>query len=73
MIKEGIVYYSTGSNYRVKSDGVFYKCKIKGRLRIKQIETTNPVAVGDKVSFYIEKIKKSKLGLISEVKDRNNT
>ena len=72
MIKEGIVYYSTGSNYRVKSDGVFYKCKIKGRLRIKQIETTNPIAVGDKVSFYIEKNKKSKLGLISEVKDRNN-
>ena len=72
MIKEGIVYYSTGSNYRVKSDGVFYKCKIKGKLRIKQIETTNPIAVGDKVSFSIEKNKKSTVGLISEVKERNN-
>ena len=72
MIKEGIVYYSTGSNYKVKSDGVFYKCKIKGKLRIKQIETTNPIAVGDKVSFSIEKNKKSTVGLISEVKERNN-
>ena len=72
MIKEGIVYYSTGSNYKVKSDGVFYECKIKGKLRIKQIETTNPIAVGDKVSFSIEKNKKSPIGLISEVKERNN-
>lgn len=72
MIKEGIVYYSTGSNYKVKSDGVFYKCKIKGKLRIKQIDTTNPIAVGDKVSFSIEKNKKSIVGLISEVKERNN-
>ena len=72
MIKEGIVYYSTGSNYKVKSDGLFYECKIKGKLRIKQIETTNPIAVGDKVSFSIEKNKKSPIGLISEVKERNN-
>lgn len=72
MIKEGIVYYSTGSNYKVKSDGVFYKCKIKGKLRIKQIETTNPIAVGDKVSFSVEENKKSTVGLISEVKERNN-
>ena len=72
MIKEGIVYYSTGSNYKVKSDGVFYECKIKGKLRIKQIETTNPIAVGDKVSFSIEKNKKSPIGLIFEVKERNN-
>ena len=72
MIKEGIVYCSTGSDYKVKSDGVFYKCKIKGKLRIKQIETTNPIAVGDKVSFSIEKNKKSTVGLISEVKERNN-
>ena len=72
MIKEGIVYYSTGSNYRVKSDGVFYICKMKGKLRIKQIETTNPIAVGDKVSFSIEKNKKFAVGLIFEVKERNN-
>lgn len=72
MIKEGIVYYSTGSNYKIKSDGVFYECKIKGKLRIKQIETTNPIAVGDKVSFSIEKNKKYPIGLISEVKERNN-
>ena len=72
MIKEGIVYYSTGSNYKVKSDGIFYRCKIKGKLRIKQIETTNPIAVGDKVSFSVEENKKSAVGLISEVKERNN-
>jgi ribosome biogenesis GTPase len=52
----GIVYKSTGSWYHVKSDnGEFYKCRIKGKFRIKGIKSTNPIAVGDKVIFDIEK------------------
>ena len=72
MIKDGIVYYSTGINYKVKSEGKFYSCKIKGKFRIKQIETTNPIAVGDKVSFILEKGEEKKNWLIVEIKKRKN-
>ncbi|MEE3035032.1 MAG: ribosome small subunit-dependent GTPase A [Bacteroidota bacterium] len=72
MIKEGIVYYSTGSNYKVKSEDIFYKCKVKGKFRIKQIKTTNPIAVGDVVFFTIEKSEEKKTGLIFQVKKRKN-
>ena len=52
----GIVYKSTGSWYQVKSDtGEFYKCRMKGKFRIQNIKSTNPIAVGDKVEFDIEK------------------
>jgi ribosome biogenesis GTPase len=55
----GIVYKSTGSWYHVKSDtGEFYKCRIKGKFRIKDIKSTNPIAVGDKVVFELEKKKR---------------
>ena len=51
---EGIVYRSTGSWYAVKSAATFYNCRIKGRLRIKGIKSTNPIAVGDRVLFEID-------------------
>ncbi len=49
---EGLVIKNTGSWYVVKADGDERKvnCKIKGNFRLKGIRTTNPVAVGDKVS-----------------------
>ena len=72
MIKEGIVYYSTGSNYKVKSEDIFYKCKVKGKFRIKQIKTTNPIAVGDVVFFTIEKSeeKKNRINFSSKKKKK---
>jgi len=45
MIKKGIVYCSTGSHYRVESEGHFYVCRIKGKFRVKAIKSTNPIAV----------------------------
>ena len=51
-------------------DGNILDCSIKGKLRIKEIRTTNPVAVGDNVLFEIEK--KSNSGIITEVLDRRN-
>ena len=52
----GIVYKSTGSWYQVKSEnGDFHQCRIKGKFRIKGIKSTNPIAVGDKVVFDLEK------------------
>ena len=72
MIKKGIVYSSTGSHYRVKSEGHFYVCNIKGKFRIKGIKSTNPIAVGDRVVFTIESEKAEKTGVITEIEVRQN-
>lgn len=48
----GLVVKSTGSWYLVHSDeGRLVPCKIKGKFRLQGIRSTNPVAVGDRVSF----------------------
>lgn len=72
MIKKGIVYCSTGSHYRVKSEGQFYHCRIKGKFRIKGIKSTNPLAVGDKVLFKIEMGEGVTMGVITEIEPRQN-
>lgn len=49
-MKEGLVLKSTGSHYTILTDdNKIVSAKIRGRLRIKGIRTTNPVSVGDKV------------------------
>jgi len=49
---EGLVIKSTGSTIGVlTSDDVIVDCHIKGNLRIAGIRSTNPVAVGDKVTI----------------------
>lgn len=49
---KGIVIKNTGSQYVVKGlDDELYNCKIKGNFRIKGIRTTNPVAIGDRVTI----------------------
>lgn len=49
---DGTVIRNTGSHYVVELDGEAKEicCKIKGNFRIKGIRTTNPVAVGDRVT-----------------------
>ena len=48
----GIVIKNTGSNYIVTTpDGSTVACKVKGNFRLKGIRTTNPIAVGDEVTF----------------------
>jgi len=70
-LEKGIVLKSTGSRYRVLyGDGKIIDCSIKGKLRIKEFRTTNPVAVGDNILFEIEK--KTNSGIITEVLDRRN-
>jgi ribosome biogenesis GTPase len=69
----GIVYKSTGSWYQVKSDdGQFHQCRIKGKFRIKNIKSTNPIAVGDKVVFDLEKNGDEEVGVIKTILDRDN-
>ena len=69
---KGLVFRSTGSWYEVRSEqGVFYKCRLKGKLKLKGAKTTNPVAVGDHVQFEMEKNKKYQ-GIITDIYPREN-
>ena len=53
---KGLVIKNTGSWYTVKvDDGPVVECKIKGNFRLKGIRSTNPVAVGDRVSIAVDK------------------
>ena len=51
-------------------DGTDYDCRIKGKFRIKGIQTTNPVAVGDIVGFDLEP--NSDKGVIDHLHERKN-
>ena len=46
---EGTVVSSTGSWYEVATAEGVLNCRIRGRLRLKGIRSTNPVVVGDRV------------------------
>ena len=47
----GLVLKSTGSWYEVLSEGEPLQCRIRGKLRLKGVRSTNPVVVGDWVRF----------------------
>jgi len=70
---KGTVYKSTGSWYTVKAeDGLFHECRIKGKFRTQGIKSTNPIAVGDQVTFSLENIGDEAVGVISEIGERKN-
>lgn len=49
---QGTIMRSTGSWYRVRmADGSDQDCRLRGKLRIQGIRTTNPIAVGDRVQL----------------------
>ena len=68
MLKKGTVIQSNGSNYIVSCDNQHYDCVIKGKLRQKGYNSTNPVAVGDFVEFDISK----DLATITQIFERRN-
>ena len=73
----GLVIRNTGYSYTVKSDaGDIFDCKVKGNFRIRGIRTTNPVAIGDKVTCIPQEvegdIEQARQGLITELDDRKN-
>ena len=62
----GLVVKNTGSWYTVLTDdGQLFDCKVKGNFRIKGIRSTNPVAVGDRVTVNTD-------GWIVDIEDRRN-
>lgn len=69
----GIVYKSTGSSYSVKTnDNHFYECRIKGKFRMKDIKSTNPIAVGDVVDFELDQTTDETIGQIHNIQERKN-
>lgn len=84
MVK-GLVIKNTGSWYTVKTDdGQVVDCKVKGNFRLKGIRSTNPVAVGDRVTVANEIKRRESEGAkergndnssglwITEIEDRKN-
>ncbi|HEY5469991.1 MAG TPA: ribosome small subunit-dependent GTPase A [Bacteroidales bacterium] len=70
-MEKGVILKSTGSSYRVLLDGGnVIDCSVKGKLRIKELRITNPIAVGDNVLLEVDK--KNNSGIITEVLDRRN-
>ncbi|WP_068474071.1 ribosome small subunit-dependent GTPase A [Saccharicrinis aurantiacus] len=70
-MKKGIVFKSTGSRYIVKStEGEMVNCTIKGKFRMKDIKSTNPVSVGDVVNFSWDEA--NDVGVIAEIEERKN-
>jgi ribosome biogenesis GTPase / thiamine phosphate phosphatase len=73
---KGLVIRSTGSWYTVKTDsGETIECRIKGKLRMKGVRTTNPVAVGDRVEFELQRDETTKdgvAGIIFAIENRSN-
>jgi ribosome biogenesis GTPase len=73
-LKQGLVIKSTGSWFTVETEnGELFECKIKGNFRLKDIKSTNPVAVGDHVEFNIQSTSNGKnVGLITSISERKN-
>ncbi|MFO7620419.1 MAG: ribosome small subunit-dependent GTPase A [Bacteroidales bacterium] len=68
---KGIVIKSTGIRYRVLGENTgIIDCTIKGKFRVKELRTTNPVAVGDNVLFTFDPA--TNTGVINEVLNRKN-
>lgn len=66
---KGIVIKSTGSWYNVETEeGNVIKCRLRGRLRLDGIRTTNPITVGDMVIFETE----DEGGVITSLEARRN-
>ena len=67
----GKVIKSTGSWYVVLDEaGRLWECRLRGRIRLDGLRSTNPVAVGDHVEFEQESGKTT--GVIKKIAPRNN-
>lgn len=67
----GRVIKSTGSWYDVQDgEGNVFQCRLRGKIRLDGIRTTNPLAVGDNVNF--EKERDKETCVIDKILPRNN-
>lgn len=71
MAETGTVVRTTGSSCVVRTgDGRMRECRVKGNFRLRGIRSTNPVAVGDRVSLTVTA--GSEIAFITEVDERRN-
>ena len=69
---KAIVYKSTGSWYIIKDgSGKFWNARMKGVMKMDDITSTNPVAVGDHIEFEMEN-EGDGTAIIDEIHQRNN-
>lgn len=64
---------STGSWYDVKDieSGHLWRCRLKGKFKIKDLKVTNPIAVGDLVEYDVEDTVEN-TGIILDIQKRKN-
>ena len=68
----GVVVKSTGSWYRIlMKGGKVVECRIRGKIKLQGIQSTNPIAVGDKVDFEWE-TQEQTTGIITSIVERTN-
>lgn len=69
---QALIYKSTGSWYVARTDdGHFYDARIKGALKLDDITSTNPLAVGDWVEVEKEDGEENTV-IITRIEDRKN-
>ncbi len=69
---KALVYKSTGSWYQIKTeDGETFNARIKGKFKIDDITSTNPIAVGDIVNADKEDIAEGSV-IITNINPRKN-
>ena len=69
---KALVYKSTGSWYSIKNEaGEFFNARIKGKFKIDDITSTNPIAVGDIVDAEKEDIAEESV-IINTIYPRKN-
>ena len=66
----GLVTKSTGSWYSVLHDDKIIQCRIRGKIRLNDIKSTNPVTVGDITDF--EFVDSENEGVITKIHPRKN-
>lgn len=68
---KGTVKKSTGSWYEVSTDLGLYKCRIRGKLRLKGIKSTNPIAAGDWVRIETQDDEEGQAVIVDLLERRN--
>ncbi|MBJ6109797.1 ribosome small subunit-dependent GTPase A [Hymenobacter sp. BT523] len=71
-LQRGTVIKSTGSWYLVRgATGQLYRCRLRGKFKMKGLKASNPLAVGDQVDFSVE-AQAEGAGVISHIEPRRN-
>ena len=71
-MQNGLVIRSTGSWYEIRNpDGHIFQGRLKGKFKLKDLKVTNPIAVGDRVTFEVED-EAENTAIITDISTRDN-